>query len=426
MQQSKLWKQTRGRRLATAAAVPGIAAALVLGALVSAPGQALAQAQGEVTVTVVHAGDYVADSVCVSDTTTGTCTSTVRKGQSNEFRVNPAQGSKIEVRVFASGGSDIELLAPNGPRLCVETGGAVNRPEIRAITCADGHEHGAPASSTAPGTDKPAAPKPARGKPVSLTAELTGAQEIPGTGGAVGDPDGRATAQVEIRGDRVTFALRWQGLSQLKVGHIHEGAAGVNGDVRVALFKTPMPTTVNAAAGQVSIEDAALAERLRTNPAGFYVNLHSTEFPGGAVRGQLAPAKKRINVTSILRGGKLHALADGDQEVEPADGKKFGDPDGFAVAFLQPRKSTVDYSMAWVNIGPPTKGHIHQERFGKNGPVKIDLFDVTVPQNIVAVSGTAAVDPALADEIRRDPHGFYANLHTEEFPGGAVRGQFFA
>jgi CHRD domain len=271
------------------------------------------------------------------------------------------------------------------------------------------------------------APKPAKGPSTFLAAELTGDQEVPTPNGpAVGDADGKATALVEVKGDRVTFALRWKGIAAPTLGHIHEGKAGVNGGVKVALFGSAMPATVTAAAGAVSVTDAKLAQDIRTDPAKFYVNLHSAEFPGGAVRGQLKPAGKRINPLEIIRGGKLRALANGAQEVPSAEGKAVGDPDGFGVSFLQPKGSSVDYSLAWVNIGAPTLGHVHQGRFGQNGPVKVTLFATPIPQNIFAVSGTVdELDPALTNEIRHNPSGFYSNLHTEEFPGGAVRGQLF-
>ena len=270
-----------------------------------------------------------------------------------------------------------------------------------------------------------AAPKPAKGPSTFLAAELSGDQEVPTPNGpAVGDQDGKATALVEIKGDRIIFALQWKGIAAPTLGHIHEGQAGVNGGVKVPLFATAMPATVSATAGTLSVTDAKLAQDIRTNPAGFYVNLHTAEFPGGAVRGQLKPVGKRINPLQIVHGGKLRALASGAQEVPPADGKAVGDPDGFAVAFLQPKDNAISYSLAWVNIGAPTLGHLHQGQFGQNGPVKVNLFTTAIPQNIFAVSGTVNdVDPAIINEIHSDPTGFYANLHSEEFPGGAVRGQ---
>ncbi|MEU3855234.1 CHRD domain-containing protein [Streptomyces sp. NPDC029554] len=270
------------------------------------------------------------------------------------------------------------------------------------------------------------APKnPARGPSASFIATLTGSQEVPEAGKKVGDPDGAAQALVSVKGDRVTFALKWRDIGAPSLGHIHEGKAGTNGAVKVTMFGTAMPDTVNAAAGQATVTDAALAKRLRTDPGSFYLNLHSKEFPDGAVRGQLKPVQSRVNPLSIIRGGALHALNDGDQEV-PEAGKKVGDPDGHAITFLHPRGSTVDYSLAWVNIPAPSLGHIHQAPFGKNGPVKVPLFTTAVPQGIFAISGrVAGQDPAVVNQLRKGPADFYSNLHTTEFPDGAVRGQLF-
>lgn len=67
--------------------------------------------------------------------------------------------------------------------------------------------------------------------------------------------------------------------------HIHEGAAGVPGPVVVQLAgpdssgysKGCLPTTPAQAAAIVA------------DPAGYYVNVHTTDFPAGAIRGQLHP-----------------------------------------------------------------------------------------------------------------------------------------
>ncbi|MEU6196708.1 CHRD domain-containing protein [Streptomyces sp. NPDC047061] len=274
----------------------------------------------------------------------------------------------------------------------------------------------------------PATAVPATEPAVSLIAQLSGDQEIPVKGGpAVGDPDGRAVALVKVKGDRITFALSWNGIDRPTLGHIHQGAAGTNGDVKVGLFTTQMPSTVQSAAGQTSVTDAGLARQLRTDPGDFYVNLHTEEFPGGAVRGQLRPLAKSVNPLSIIRGGKLRALADGSQEVPTADPRRVGDPDGHAVTFLYPgARGQVGYSLAWVNIGAPLAGHIHQGTLGHNGDVKIPLFVTPVPQHVFAISGTVGVqDPSVLAQIKKNPTGFYSNLHTSEFPDGAVRGQLF-
>ncbi|MFJ2008622.1 CHRD domain-containing protein [Streptomyces chartreusis] len=288
------------------------------------------------------------------------------------------------------------------------------------------HDHGAGGQGGTKAADTSAFTRSPNGRAVSFAAELSGANEVPVKDGpAVNDPDGKAIALVKVKGDRVTFALQWKGFVP-SLGHIHQGAKGKNGDVKVPLFGSAMPDTVHSAAGQVAITDAKLATSLRTDPSDFYVNLHSTEFPGGAVRGQLKPLHRNVNPLDIIRGGKLRALSNGAQEVPKNETSKVGDPDGYAVTFLHPKGTTVDYSFAWVNLQSPTKGHVHKGQFGTNGDVVFDFFNRPVPDGIFAVSGRlAGQNPDVVKRVRQNPHNYYSNIHTAEFPDGAVRGQFF-
>ena len=208
-------------------------------------------------------------------------------------------------------------------------------------------------------------------------------------------------------------------------GHIHQGAAGVNGDVKVPLFATAMPDTVTAAAGVLTVSDPAIADALRADPSGFYLNLHTKEFPGGAVRGQLAKLNRPADLLGLLDGGVEKAFLSGDNEVPVAGGPAVGDPTGRAVTFIRPDNGQVGYSFAWLGIAP-TLGHIHKAPVGVNGPVVVPLFTTPVPSTIFAVSGTVTgLDAALVNDIRSHPSDYYANLHTAQFPGGAVRGQLF-
>jgi hypothetical protein len=293
------------------------------------------------------------------------------------------------------------------------------------------HDHGAaatgqptpssaPAESAAPGT-------PHDFNPLFLTANLSGAQEVPVAGGpAVGDADGEASALVKVQGARVTFSFSWSGITAPTLGHIHEGIAGVNGPVKVGLFTEPMPATATAAAGAVTVTDAKIAAAIRANPAGFYVNLHTAAFPGGAVRGQLKALGGRADLLRIVRPAPRRAFLSGDQEVPVAGGPAVGDPDGRAIGFLRTRSAgVVNYSLAWVGVAP-TLGHVHQGKVGTNGAVVVPLFTEKVPSTIFAMSGRVSdVDAALIGKIRRTPTDFYLNLHTADFPGGAVRGQLF-
>jgi hypothetical protein len=266
-----------------------------------------------------------------------------------------------------------------------------------------------------------------RQRPLFLAAKLNGANEVQVAGAPpVGDSNGSATGLVRVQGNRITFAFNWLGIGAPTLGHIHQGKAGVNGDVKVPLFTTAMPDTVHAAAGIVTVTDPAIADEIRSDPSGFYLNLHTTEFPGGAVRGQLKRLGHITDLISLLHGGSLKAFLSGDQEVPVPAGPAVGDPTGRAVTFIDPRgQSSIDYSAAWIGVHP-TLGHIHKGAVGANGPIVVPLFGTPIPATIVAIAGSVDhVDPALTKDIKANPAEFYTNLHTVDFPGGAVRGQLF-
>jgi hypothetical protein len=289
-----------------------------------------------------------------------------------------------------------------------------------------GMDHPAATTTAPPTQDRSAGIQRARLKPIFLEAKLDGRSEVQVPGKPpVGDPKGSATGIIRVQGNRVTFAFSWKGISAPTLGHIHQGAAGVNGDVKVPLFATPMPDTATAAAGVLTVSDPAIADALRANPAGFYLNLHTKEFPGGAVRGQLTKLNRPASLLGLLQGGTEKAFLSGDQEVPVAGGAAVGDPTGRAVAFINAHDTQVNYSFAWLGIAP-TLGHIHKAPFGVNGPVAVPLFSSPIPSTVVAISGVVTgVDSALVKDISSHPSAFYTNLHTAQFPGGAVRGQLF-
>lgn len=116
----------------------------------------------------------------------------------------------------------------------------------------------------------------------------------------VGDPNGKGEAYVfGIDNDPNTlcYVLTVEGIAELdlapgngRAAHIHEGPAGANGPVVANLA---WPQDGNAAdclsddePGKF-VNGGSVAEILE-NPEDYYVNVHNTEFPGGALRGQLA------------------------------------------------------------------------------------------------------------------------------------------
>ncbi|MCO8275532.1 CHRD domain-containing protein [Actinoplanes sp. TRM 88003] len=120
-------------------------------------------------------------------------------------------------------------------------------------------------------------------------AFMSGDQEVPTEGGpAVGDRNGRAAGFVTPRNRFLNYAFAWTRISEPTLGHIHRGERGTNGDVVVPLFATPIPDGVVALSGTVPVTDAGLLREIKDRPRDFYLNLHTEEQPGGAVRGQLS------------------------------------------------------------------------------------------------------------------------------------------
>ena len=125
------------------------------------------------------------------------------------------------------------------------------------------------------------------GRPFST--ELTGAEEVDPVTGAVGvgDPDGSGTATITLNPgqEEVCFELTVADIDTPIGAHIHEGAAGTNGPVVVGLEPLP-PTGDSSSSGCVSLERQEIIEILR-DPSNYYVNVHTEDFPDGAIRGQL-------------------------------------------------------------------------------------------------------------------------------------------
>ena len=114
----------------------------------------------------------------------------------------------------------------------------------------------------------------------TFTAMLDGASEVPGPG----DPDGFGSATISVNPgqERVCYSITVSDIAPASMAHIHEAEAGMSGPVVVTLMA---PTGGSSqACATVSRE---LAKEIIKDPSEYYINVHNSEYPGGAVRGQL-------------------------------------------------------------------------------------------------------------------------------------------
>jgi len=125
----------------------------------------------------------------------------------------------------------------------------------------------------------------------ALFAELSGRNEISATTGqpGAGDPDGFGSASFTFDGDQLCFGITVANLAGPVAAHIHKGGKAENGPIVIPLTQ-PATGDPGASSGCVPLntpELAATAADIQAHPRAYYANVHTGEFPGGAVRGQL-------------------------------------------------------------------------------------------------------------------------------------------
>jgi hypothetical protein len=141
--------------------------------------------------------------------------------------------------------------------------------------------------------------------------------------------------------------------------------------------------------------------------------------------------RKRLVVLSVLvavlvvagvpsadaqRGSRmLIAAMSGSEEVPES-----GDDDGYGAAVVEfRRRGRVCFRIEVRRVETLAQGHIHRGARGEAGPIVVPLFTGRAPARRRCVR----VPRRLRAEIRRFPGRFYVNVHNEDFPAGAIRGQ---
>jgi hypothetical protein len=228
---------------------------------------------------------------------------------------------------------------------------------------------------------------------------LTGEAETP-----AGDPVGTGTATVRLRKGQgqACFTIATTNLPTAVAAHIHAGAAGTGGAIVVPLAT---PNASGKSSGCLPAARSVVASILKA-PASFYVNVHTGEFPGGAIRGQLTGTSESAFGWSVA----LNLVGTSEPNAK-----------GTAVVRLRKDAALTCYRLHAESVTLPTvAAHIHRGASTVNGPV---IIPFTAPGATGNSDGCVATTAALIDEITANPAGFYVNVHTTEHPAGAIRAQ---
>jgi hypothetical protein len=135
--------------------------------------------------------------------------------------------------------------------------------------------------------------------PHNLGTHLSGNEEVP-----VRDTDahGEAIFQVNPEGTAISYRLVVANIENVTQAHIHLGPAGLTGGIVVWLYPSAPPSQLiegrsQGTLGEGEITASSLVGDLSGKPlsdlltamenGGAYVNVHTSQFPPGEIRGQI-------------------------------------------------------------------------------------------------------------------------------------------
>jgi CHRD domain len=145
-------------------------------------------------------------------------------------------------------------------------------------------------------------PSPSAVSSAMFTALLLPSSEVPPVTGSEANGSGTATVKFNLAKDSagnitaatldVTVSVTgFPSGTALIASHIHSGAASENGGVLVNFGLSPGEVSFATGTGSFTKQGVTLtvdqANSILANPAGFYLNIHTTANSGGVARGQL-------------------------------------------------------------------------------------------------------------------------------------------
>ena len=135
-----------------------------------------------------------------------------------------------------------------------------------------------------------------------FSAKLSGKDEVPSN-----ESPSTGIAWVRIIGDKIAYEVNVTDMDKVNAAHIHLGEPGKNGPIVLTLFKGGPTEQVNGTVGEANVtasnfEGPMIGKQVSDlvtamNNGTTYVNVHTTDFPNGEIRGELMDSAKMSALT---------------------------------------------------------------------------------------------------------------------------------
>ncbi|BFM08696.1 CHRD domain-containing protein [Halioxenophilus aromaticivorans] len=208
--------------------------------------------------------------------------------------------------------------------------------------------------------------------------------------------------------DSATGAMEtnvWTWDVQGEAAHVHAGQAGLSGGVVLALEMGEGEGMWQSPDGSMLTGD----EASQLMAAELYVNVHSSEHAGGEIRGQILPEDYQLMVFPLS----------GMQEVPQVD----TEATGLGYATLNSSSGELKLN-AHVFDMTATAAHVHQGEIAMSGDVAIMLEANSEMDGLWQTPAGTMLEASTQAALLAGGH--YVNVHSDDFPGGELRGQIVA
>ncbi|WP_213999817.1 CHRD domain-containing protein [Arsukibacterium sp.] len=232
----------------------------------------------------------------------------------------------------------------------------------------------------------------------TFEVSLSGVQQVPNV-----DSMQMAVATVELDTDlmQIRASMDLSDVENVEAAHIHDGDLGFNGDVAFEF------TAGNDGVYSIAETDITAELMADLQNGEWYINVHTTEYPDGEIRGQI------VNEDTVIVTFPLS----GQQEVPAV----MTSASGFAYAAVDQTDYELTLTVRTMGVDDAEMAHIHTGRVGTNGDVLVALEAYEDEAGVWVIPADTMIDQATFEVLAGGGH--YVNVHTPANPGGELRGQ---